>query len=109
MSTLATHHDGLDREMRGWDVLTGKGRGRTPASIPAGTKPELAASAAATGATVEVPAMEASQPVRPSMLARWRAAWAQRRENARLEALMREDPRVRADLRLAAARAEWQD
>jgi hypothetical protein len=81
MSTLVTHHDGLDRVFRGWETVSGKRH------IRAGGR--------------------TTRPL--SLFARVAAAWSRSREDARYAAMLLEDPRMMAEFQAAKARAEWQD
>ena len=103
MSTLVTHHDGLDRVLRGWEFVQGKRHGRTGVKVSDRTHGATSESAAPTGQDSIATAS------RPSFFARLAAAWKQRSENARFEELMQQDPRVFNDYLAAKARAEWQD
>ena len=121
MSTLVTHHDGLDRVLRGWDFVIGKRHGRAGVKgsnrSPAVRSPALETTLPATAPApvaekaepLDAPATAAPTNSRQSLYSRLAAAWARRGEDARFEALMREDFRVRNDFLAAKARAEWQD
>jgi len=99
MSTLVTHHNGLERVLRGLEVVVQGVYGGLLDARNAATQRDMTAPAAK---------VEVSLPVRKAALfARLRAEMAQRRADREFEALMEADPRVRADFLAAKARAEW--
>lgn len=101
MSTLVTHHNGLDRIVRGVDVMVkGVLGGLADARI--------AASQRNSAGLASRPV--ASEGIKPSGLmariAQWRIESARRRELLELEGLFRADPRLRMDFLAAQGRAE---
>ena len=92
MSTLVTHHNGMDRVLRGVEVvvqgLYGTGQGVRRAKNVASQK---------------------TLGGQRGFFERLQAYFAQRRADREFEALMRTDPRIRAEFMAAKARAEWED
>jgi hypothetical protein len=111
MSTLATHHDGLERVLRGWQFVGGKWSDRTAAGAGdrAGKGRELRSEDRVRETTGAQYTGSVNEAVRPSWFQRVRNDWARRREEDRFLEMVREDPRLRADFMAAKARAEWQD
>ncbi len=99
MSTLTSRQGGLERALRGLELLVqGVYSGVTEARHAATQR--TARGFAHTN--------EAShERLGVSLIARLRAELAQRRSEREFAALMREDPRLRADYLRAKARAEW--
>ncbi|MFP5412954.1 MAG: hypothetical protein ACLGHB_08310 [Gammaproteobacteria bacterium] len=99
MSTLVTHHNGLERVLRGLEVVV---QGVYGGVLDARN------AAAQRGAQVDTRTAEVSRAAaKPSLFARFMADMAKRRADREFEALMQSDPRVRAEFMAAKARAEW--
>lgn len=99
MSTLTSGQGGLERALRGLELLvqgvySGIGEARHAA-----TQRTVRGFAHTNEISRRLPGA--------SLFARLRAEMAQRRSDREFEALMREDPRVRTDYLRAKARAEW--
>jgi len=100
MSTLVTHHNGMDRVLRGLEVVV---QGVYGGLLDA----RNAAAQQSARERVEMGAVSAAA-AKPSFFARLAADAARRRADREFEALMRADPRLRSDYMAAKARAEWQ-
>ncbi|ODT37032.1 MAG: hypothetical protein ABS55_04495 [Lautropia sp. SCN 70-15] len=99
MSTLVTHHNGLERVLRGLEVVV---QGVYGGVLDARN------AAAQRDAQVGTRTAEVSRAAaKPSLFARFMADMARRRADREFEALMQSDPRVRAEFMAAKARAEW--
>jgi hypothetical protein len=99
MSTLVTHHNGLERVLRGVEVLVEGVYGGVRDARNAAAQRDAQVEAR----TAEVPGAAA----KPSLFARFSANMARRRADREFEALMQADPRMRAEFMAAKARAEW--
>ena len=112
MSTLVTHHEGMDRLVRGVeavvDMLYGRGVVKTPSRVKGA---EVRTAEVAPGVERPADADAAMQHIAVAMprslLSRWKADVARRRQDREFEALMRSDERLRSDFVAAKARAEW--
>lgn len=99
MSTLVTHHNGLERVLRGLELVV---QGVYGGVLDARN------AAAQRGVQVDTRTAEVSRAAaKPSLFARFKADMARRRADREFEALMQSDPRVRAEFMAAKARAEW--
>jgi hypothetical protein len=91
MTTLVTHHNGMDRVLRGVELvvqgLYGTAQGVRRARLDA---------------------THNKTDGRFGFFARWKADWVQRRLDREFEALMRADPRIRSEFAAAKARSEWE-
>lgn len=99
MSTLVTQHNGMDRVLRGLEVVV---QGVYGGLVDARN------AAARQGAHEVTKSVEAPRTLaKPSLFARLSADMARRRADREFEALMKADPRLRAEFMAARARAEW--
>jgi hypothetical protein len=102
MSTLVTHHNGLDRIIRGIDIIvSGVVSGVAQAGNAASQRNAVGLSAPAQSK----PSASLSSSFK-ARLALWQHQAAFRRERQELEALFRADPRLRSDFQAAKAWAE---
>ena len=99
MSTLVTQHNGMDRVLRGLEVVVQGVYGGLVDARNAAAQRDVR------GINDAVEAPRAA--VKPALFARLRADMARRRADREFEALMNADPRLRADFMAAKARAEW--
>ncbi|MCM5568884.1 hypothetical protein M6I34_00005 [Burkholderiaceae bacterium FT117] len=103
MSTLVTHHDGLDRVLRGVQVVV--------EGLYAGFRGPVGATSASANAAVQHPVGASAEPApvaKPGVLARWIADRKRRRQEREFEALLMADPRMHNEFMAAKARSEWQ-
>lgn len=103
MSTLVTHHDGLDRVLRGVQVVV--------EGLYAGFRGPLGATSASANAAAQhavAASAESAPAAEPGLFARWVADRKRRRQEREFEALLMADPRMRSEFMAAKARSEWQ-